>query len=55
MIGGVVLALFGLDSWISDLIYKYVLELPNTRTQELEGRTHPSDYFRFVPTVKVPI
>ena len=37
MIAGAVLALFGIESWISNLISKVVLELPNTRKQELEG------------------
>lgn len=35
---GAVLALVGLDSGISNLISKFVLELPNTRKQELEGQ-----------------
>ena len=38
VITAAVLTLFGLDSWVSDLISKVVLELPNTRKQELEGR-----------------
>ena len=52
VIAAAVLALFGLDSWISNMISKIVLELPNTRKQELEGRLFPQFTFFLITDKK---